>query len=134
MRKACPNCPLRGPKLLERFCSQCGESFPWDALNDPYKLHELGNVLYHARELSAAADAFRAAREHSEHVPVASVFNLALSLPRLSRFQDALVTIDEVIDDAPLPEALYLKGLTLRYLERWDEAAHWLERAEEAGN
>ncbi|MFO7907654.1 MAG: tetratricopeptide repeat protein [Pirellulaceae bacterium] len=134
MQKPCPNCPLRDPELLERFCPRCGESFPWDALNDPYKFHELGNLLYQSREFSAAADAFRAAQEHSEHFLVASAFNLALSLLRLSRFQDALVTIDEVIDDEPLPEALYLKGLTLRYLERWDDAAHWLEQADEAGN
>lgn len=134
MQKPCPHCPLHDPKLLERFCSQCWESFPWESPDDPHKFHRLGNSLYQAREFSAAADAYRAAREHSEHFLIESAFNLALALLRLSRFSDALVTIDEVIDADPLPEALYLKGLTLRYLERWDEAQHWLEQAHEAGH
>jgi len=131
MHKPCENCPLRDRALIERFCQRCREKDVW---GDARRCHELGNMLYHDGEFNAAADAFRAARRHSDEFLLEAAFNLSLSLTRLRHYDEALSAIDEVIDSEPLPEAMYMKGLILRYMERWDEAEHWLKRADEAGH
>lgn len=91
-------------------------------------------ILYREEHYAAAADAFRAADKNSDTFLLESVFNLSLSEYRVSRFEEALAAIEQVIDCAPLREALYIKGIILRRLKRLDEAETWLIKSDEAGH
>jgi tetratricopeptide (TPR) repeat protein len=128
MTDRCPACPLTDPRLIERFCSRCRATLSF--WSQAERVHKLGNLLYEAKEYAAAADAYRACEAE---VGLPAWFNLCLCLFQLEKYAESLEAIERAIAHEALPEALYLKGLVLRKLERRQEAQQILQQAEAGG-
>jgi tetratricopeptide (TPR) repeat protein len=131
MQEPCEHCPLVGSHLFDQFCGKCRQKT--DGHGVSHRFHALGIILYQDGFYDEAAAAFRAAIKHANWFMMESGFDLTLCLLRLSRYEEALEAINEVLEHHQQGDSYYLKGLTLRYLKRYDEAEASLKEAESKG-
>ena len=98
MHKKCEHCPLVNELLIRKFCDRC-EAETRD-YGEAHRFHSLGIMLYQEQLFAEAADAFRAAQEHAGWFQLESAFDLTLCLMRLARYEEALESIDQVLEQS----------------------------------